>query len=63
MTNCPYTAKDWRERADQARARAEQVVDPEARRAVLEIAAGYDRLAAAAASAHSDGSQPLSRSA
>ena len=40
-----YTAKDWRERAQKARAIAEQAVDPEARRAALEMAAGYERLA------------------
>jgi hypothetical protein len=45
MTNCPYTAKDWRERAEKARAVAEAAVDPEAKRAALEIAAGYERLA------------------
>jgi hypothetical protein len=51
MTNCPYTAKDWQERADRARARAEQIADPEAKRGALEIAAGYDKLAAMAAKA------------
>ena len=46
MTN--YSAEDWRERAEQARSR-NQVADPEAERNALEIAAGYDRLAAMAA--------------
>jgi hypothetical protein len=49
MTDCLYTAKDWRERAAQVRVRAEQLTDPEAKRAALEIAAGYDQLAAMAA--------------
>ena len=44
-----YTAKDWRERAQKARAIAGQAVDPEARRAALEMAAGYERLAEMAA--------------
>ena len=49
MTHCPYTANDWRERAEKARAIAEQAVDPEARRAALEMAAGYEKLADMAA--------------
>ena len=49
MTNCPYSAKDWHERAEKARAIAEQAVDPEARRAALEMAAGYEKLAEMAA--------------
>jgi hypothetical protein len=49
MTNCPYSAEDWRERAQKARAAAEQAVDPEAKRAALEMAAGYERLAEMAA--------------
>jgi hypothetical protein len=49
MTDCPYTAKDWRERAQQVRMRAEQLTDPDAKRVALEIAAGYDQLAAMAA--------------
>jgi hypothetical protein len=49
MTHCPYTDKDWRERAEKARAIAEQAVDPEARRAALEMAAGYEKLADMAA--------------
>jgi hypothetical protein len=49
MTNCPYTAKDWRERAERARAIAEEAVDPEARRAALEMATGYEKLAEMAA--------------
>jgi hypothetical protein len=35
----------WRERAQQARATAEQIPDPEARRMMQEIADGYERLA------------------
>ena len=49
MTHCPYTAKDWRERAEKARANAEQAVDPEVRRAALEMAVGYEKLAEMAA--------------
>jgi hypothetical protein len=49
MSNCLYTAKDWRERAEKARAIAEQAVDPEAKRAALEMAAGYEKLAEMAA--------------
>jgi hypothetical protein len=49
MTDCPYTAKDWRERAEQVRIRAEQLTDPDAKRAAFEVAAGYDQLAAMAA--------------
>ena len=49
MTNCPYAAKDWRERAELARTRAEQMTDPETKRIALEIAAGYDKLAEMAA--------------
>jgi hypothetical protein len=45
MTNCPYTAEDWRQRAQKARAIAEQAVDPDAKRAALEMAAGYEKLA------------------
>ena len=45
MTNCPYTAEDWRQRAQKARAIAEQADDPEVRRAALEMATGYERLA------------------
>jgi hypothetical protein len=41
----PFTAKDWRDRADEARARAEKIKDPEAKQVMLEIAAAYDRLA------------------
>jgi hypothetical protein len=41
----PYTARNWRERAERARVASEAAVDPEAKRAALEIAAGYERLA------------------
>ena len=40
-----YTAEDWRKRAEQVRARAEQTFDPQAQRIVLDIAAAYERLA------------------
>jgi len=45
MTNCLYTAEDWRQRAQKARAISAQADDPEARRAALEMAAGYEKLA------------------
>jgi hypothetical protein len=35
----------WRERAEEVRSIADQLTDPEARRVMLEIAAGYERLA------------------
>ena len=38
-------AKHWRERAEEARATAEQISDPEARRKMHEIAESYARLA------------------
>jgi len=38
-------AQRLRSRADEALARAEQMNDPESRRAMLDIVAGYERLA------------------
>ena len=35
----------WRDRAEEARRIAEEMVDPDAKRMMLNIAAGYDRLA------------------
>ena len=43
-------ALEWLDRADQAREVAWQLTDPDARRAVLELADSFDRLARAAAS-------------
>ena len=37
--------KHWRDRAEETRSRADQMKDPEARRILLDIAAGYARLA------------------
>jgi hypothetical protein len=37
--------KHWRERAEEARAHAEQLTDREARRMMLEIAGDYEKLA------------------
>ena len=37
--------KHWRDCAKDVRIRADQFDDPEARRVLLEIAAGYDRMA------------------
>ena len=42
-------AFEWRDRAEQAREVAGQLTDPGARRAVLELADSFDRLARAAA--------------
>jgi hypothetical protein len=42
-------ALEWLDRADQAREVAGQLADPTAKRAVLELAESYDRLARAAA--------------
>jgi hypothetical protein len=42
-------ALEWLDRADQAREVAGQLTDPGARRAVLELAQSFDRLARAAA--------------
>jgi len=43
-------ALEWLDRADQAREVAWQLTDPDARRAVLELADSFDRLARAGAS-------------
>jgi hypothetical protein len=37
--------KHWRERAEEARATAEQLTDPVARRTMLQVAESYDALA------------------
>jgi hypothetical protein len=37
--------KHWLERAEEARAAAEQMADPEAKRLMLEIAKDYERIA------------------
>ena len=44
----PRDAAHWRARAEEARAIARAMRDPEAHRAMLGIAAGYERLAGAA---------------
>ena len=41
----PISAKHWRNRAEKVRAAAELMTDPEAKRMMLAIAIGYDRLA------------------
>jgi hypothetical protein len=41
----PHDAKYWLDRAEEAAIQAEHMVDPNARRQMLEIAAGYRRLA------------------
>jgi hypothetical protein len=40
-----HEPKHWRDRAEEARVHAEQMTDPEAKRMMLEIANGYERLA------------------
>jgi hypothetical protein len=40
--------KHWRRLAEEARAAADQLTDPEARRLMIEIAQGYEALAAIA---------------
>jgi len=39
----------WRSRAEEARTIAEQIDEPDAKRTMLEIAAGYERMAVRAA--------------
>ena len=47
MTNCARVndPQHWRDRAEEARIRAEQICNPDASRMMLEIAASYERLA------------------
>ena len=40
-----HEARHWLERAKEARARAEQISDPESRLKMLEVADGYERMA------------------
>ena len=49
MPSLLHEALDWLDRAEQAREVAGQLTDPAARRAVLELADSFDRLARAAA--------------
>jgi hypothetical protein len=44
-----HEALEWLDRAEQAREVAGQLTDPSARKAVLELAESFDRLARAAA--------------
>jgi hypothetical protein len=48
MSRAADDEQRWRELADEARHAAEQMTDPEARRALLFIAAAYERLARSA---------------
>jgi hypothetical protein len=46
MARPPYhTAEHWRHRAEEARAQAEQMKDPDAKQALYKIAEIYDQLA------------------
>ena len=49
MASILNEALEWLDRAEQAREVAGQLTDPGARRAVLELAESFDRLARAAA--------------
>ena len=45
MKQVSYNAEHWRERARDARAQAEQMSTPDAKRQLLEIAAAFEELA------------------
>ena len=49
MPSILHEALEWLDRAEQAREVAGHLTDPGARKAVLELADGYERLARAAA--------------
>jgi len=49
MKQATHNAEYWRTRASEARAQAEQMPTPGARRQLLEIAASYEKLAKLAA--------------
>jgi hypothetical protein len=49
MSSTLNEAWEWHDRAEQAREVAGQLTDPSARKAVLELAESFDRLARAAA--------------
>ena len=44
-----FTSKEWRERAEKARGRAEELTEQAGKHLMLSIAASYDRLAEMAA--------------
>jgi hypothetical protein len=44
-----YDVQHWRDRAEEARAMADNLADPTAREAMLQVATGYDQLAERAA--------------
>jgi hypothetical protein len=48
MPSKPHDEQYWLERAKEARLQADQLTTPHARRIMLEIAAGYQRLAQSA---------------
>ena len=48
------TPEHWRRRAEEARSLAEQMDDPDAKASMLEIAAGYERLAGNATTVNKD---------
>ena len=45
MSRLLMNPKHWRDRAEDARARASQLDDPTAQKTMHDIAAGYDRMA------------------
>ena len=49
-----YDASHWRDRAEEARRMAKQIEDPSARDAMLQVAAGYERLAERASARRTD---------
>jgi hypothetical protein len=56
-----YPASYWRDRADEARARLEEMVTEDGRRWMREIARLYDKLSAAAAKREAEEKEPAAR--
>jgi hypothetical protein len=48
------TPEHWQNRANEARMMAEKITDPEAKRAMLDVAEGYEKLAQRAEAAAQD---------
>ena len=58
MTPTNYTADYWLQRADEARAQAEQMSDPRAKQQLLDIAAAYEQMAQLAITQEEDKGSP-----